>query len=148
MILILNWTVKLPYYLVFVYTSLFKKCDVKLCVLILKYLNRLSVSHSVVSNSLWPHGLQSTRLLCPWNSLGKNTGVGSCSLLHEFFPTQGSNLDLLHCRQILYHLEPPGKPQWSPWSTFNGKSLSTGSVPKGFHKIRRKPEPHVAGIHH
>ena len=33
------------------------------------------VSHSVVSDSLWPHGLQPTRLLCPWNSQGKNPGV-------------------------------------------------------------------------
>ena len=31
---------------------------------------------SVMSNSLWPHGLQPTRLLCPWNFPGKNTGVG------------------------------------------------------------------------
>ena len=27
-----------------------------------------SVSHSVVSNSLWPHGLQPARFLCPWDS--------------------------------------------------------------------------------
>ena len=37
----------------------------------------------VVSNSLWPHGPKPTRLLCPWNSLGKNTGVG-CHSLHYF----------------------------------------------------------------
>ena len=30
---------------------------------------------SVVSNSSWPHGLQPARLLCPWDSPGKNTGV-------------------------------------------------------------------------
>ena len=28
------------------------------------------------------------------------------SLLRGIFPTQGSNLGLLHCRQILYHLSP------------------------------------------
>ena len=39
----------------------------------------------------------------PWNSPGKNIGVGSCSLLQGIFPTQGSNLRLLLCRQILYH---------------------------------------------
>ena len=33
-------------------------------------------------------------LLCPWDSPGKNTGVGSCSLLQEIFPTQRSNLSL------------------------------------------------------
>ena len=36
--------------------------------------------------------------------LDKNTAVGCYSLLQRIFPTQGSNLDLLHCRQILYHL--------------------------------------------
>ena len=35
------------------------------------------VSCSVVSDSLWPHRLQPTRLRCPWNSPGKNIGVGS-----------------------------------------------------------------------
>ena len=34
----------------------------------------------------------------------KNTGVGSHSLPQRIFLTQDSNLDLLHCRQILYHL--------------------------------------------
>ena len=36
---------------------------------------------SVVSNSLQPHGLQLTRLLCPWNFPGKSTGVGCHFLL-------------------------------------------------------------------
>ena len=39
-------------------------------------------SHSVVSDSLPPHGLQPAKLLCLWNSPGKNTGVGCQSLLH------------------------------------------------------------------
>ena len=39
------------------------------------------VSHSVLSDSLRPHRLQLARLLCPWNSPGKNTGVGCHSLL-------------------------------------------------------------------
>ena len=58
-----------------------------------------SKSRSVVSNSLRPHGLYS-----PWNSLGQNTGVGSCSLLQGVFPTQGMNPGLPHCRWILYQL--------------------------------------------
>ena len=33
-------------------------------------------SHSVVSDSQRPHGLQPTRLLCPWDFPGKSTGVG------------------------------------------------------------------------
>ena len=54
-----------------------------------------------------PHGLQPSRLLCPWDSPGKNTGVGVHFLLQRIFPTQGLNLHLLcllHCRQILYPL--------------------------------------------
>ena len=51
---------------------------------------------SVVSDSLWPHGLQPTRLLCPWNSPSRNTGVGCHFLLQRIFPTQGLNLCLLH----------------------------------------------------
>ena len=60
------------------------------------------VSPSVVSNSLRPHRLRSARLLCPWNSPGKNTGVGCHSLIQGIFPIQGSDPCILHCRQILY----------------------------------------------
>ena len=55
-------------------------------------------------NLLRPHGLSPTRLLCPWDSPGKNTGVDCHSLLQGVLLIQGSNLGLLHCRQILYHL--------------------------------------------
>ena len=58
-----------------------------------------SESHSVVSD-----------LYSPWNSLGQNTGVSSLSFLQGIFPTQGSNPGLLHCRQILYHLNQQGSP--------------------------------------
>ena len=58
-----------------------------------------SESRSVVSDSLWPHGLYSS-----WNSPGQNTGVGSLSLLQGIFPTQGLNPGLLCCWQILYQL--------------------------------------------
>ena len=44
------------------------------------------------------------RFLCPWDSPGKNIGVGSHFLLQGIFWTQESNPGLLHCRQILYHL--------------------------------------------
>ena len=42
-------------------------------------------------DSLRPHGLQSTRILCPWDFPGKNTGVGCHFLLQEIFLTQGLN---------------------------------------------------------
>ena len=67
-----------------------------------------SVSCSVVSNSLQPRGLQSTRLFCPRGFPGKHTGVGCYFLLHGIFPTQGLNPGLPHCRQILYHLSHQG----------------------------------------
>ena len=47
---------------------------------------KVSESHSVISNSLRPHGLCS-----PWNSPGQNIGVGNLSLLQGIFPTQGLN---------------------------------------------------------
>ena len=62
-------------------------------------------SHSVMSNSLQPCGLQSL-----WNFPGQNTGVGSFSLLQGIFPTQGSNPSLPHCRWILYQLSHQGSP--------------------------------------
>ena len=60
-------------------------------------------------DSLQPHRLQPTRLLCPWDFPGKDTGVVCHLLLQGVFPTQGSNLGLLHCRQILYHLSYEGR---------------------------------------
>ena len=50
-----------------------------------------------------PHGLWPTRLLCPWDFLGKNVGVGCHFLLWGIFLTQGSKAHLLHYRWILYH---------------------------------------------
>ena len=63
-----------------------------------------------ISDSLRPHGLQSTRLLCPWDFPGKDTGVACHFLLQGIFPTQGSNPGLLHYRQILYRLSYKGSP--------------------------------------
>ena len=66
---------------------------------------------SVGSNSLQPYGPWPTRLLCPWDSPGKNIGVGCYFLLQGIFLTQGSNpglLCLLH-RQADSNTVPPGK---------------------------------------
>ena len=46
----------------------------------------------------------------PWNSPGKNTGLGSLYLLQGIFLTQGSNPGLPHCRRILYQLSHQGSP--------------------------------------
>ena len=50
-----------------------------------------------------------TRLLCPWDFLGKGTGVGCHFLLQGIFPTQGSSPGLLHCKWILYQLSHQGR---------------------------------------
>ena len=58
--------------------------------------------------SVMSHGLQPPRLLCPWDSPGKDTGVGCHALLQGIFPTQGSNMHLLHWQAdslSLHHLE-------------------------------------------
>ena len=62
-------------------------------------------SHSVMSNSLRPHGLQPTRLLCPWDSPAKSTGVGcQCLLWVLILPSLNSealNLPQLYSEQVL-----------------------------------------------
>ena len=56
-----------------------------------------------------PHGLWPARLLCPWNSPGKNTGVGCHSLVQEIFATQGLNPGLLHCTEFPCSLNHKGR---------------------------------------
>ena len=78
-----------------------------------------SESHSVVSDSLWPHELYS-----PWNSPGQNTWVGSLSLLQGISPTRGLNTGLPHCKHILYQLSPKGSPRILEWVAY---PFSSGS---------------------
>ena len=78
----------------------------------IRHMHELCSVHacSVVSNSLRPHGLQPSRLLCPWDSPGKNTGEGWYFFLQGIFPTQGSSPGLwclLHCSRILH--------RWAIW---------------------------------
>ena len=83
----------------------FLKEDANLCLLWHE-----SESCSVLSDSLWLHGLYS-----PWDSPGQNTGVGSLSLLQGIFPIQGSNPGLPHCSWILYQLSHQGSPRILEW---------------------------------
>ena len=73
-------------------------------------------NHSVVSDSLQPHGLQPTRLLCPWDSPGKNTGVG-CHFL-KLSECEGEKYSIFIFKNI--------NPQSSKWS-------KVFSVPKRVH---------------
>ena len=86
----------------------------------IKNLEIESESHSVVSYSLWPHGLYR-----PWNSPGQNIGVGKLSLLQGIFPTHGSNPGLLHCRQILYQLSHKGSPRILEWVAYSFSKWSS-----------------------
>ena len=65
----------------------------------------------VMSDSFQPYGLQPARLLCPWDSPGKNTGVGCHALLQGIFQTQGLNPDLPQLQADCLLSEPPGKPK-------------------------------------
>ena len=72
-----------------------------------------------------PRDSSPPRLLCPWNSPGKNTGVGSHSLLQEIFPTEGLNPGLPHCKRILYCLSHQGSPRILEWVDYSFSSESS-----------------------
>ena len=78
---------------------------------------RESVGLWVMSVSFWSYRLLPARLLCPWDFPGKNTGVGSLSLLQGIFLTQGWIPGFLHWRQILCQLSHQGT------DTFSGTSF-------------------------
>ena len=72
---------------------------IPLCVCVCVCVRMHSCECSVVSDSLPVHGLWPTRLLCPWNFPGSNTGVGTHFLLQGIYSIQGLNpclLRLLH----------------------------------------------------
>ena len=62
----------------------------------------MKVKVAVVSDSLQPHGLVACQAPLSTEFSRQDTGVGSHSLLLGIFPTQGSNLGLLHCWQIFF----------------------------------------------
>ena len=76
------------------------------------------LSCSVLSDSLQPHGLLPARLLCPWNSLGKNTAVGCCAFLQETFPNPGIKSSSPAFRQILCYLSHLGSPRILEWVAY------------------------------
>ena len=81
-----------------------------------------ALNHSVVSDSLC-YGLVLGRLLCPWNSPGKNTGVGCHFLLQGIFLTQGLNSCLL-CDM--------GSIKWTPVSCTEGGFFTAEPLGKIF----------------
>ena len=75
--------------------------------------------------SFWSHGLWATRLLCPWDSSGRNTGVACHFLLQGIFLTQGLTPHLLHLLhwQVgsfpLHHMGSPKKKALYPFIKLN-----------------------------
>ena len=69
------------------------------------------MSRSVVSDSLQPHDLYIARILGPWDSPGKNTGVGSHLPLQGILLTHSLSLGLRHCRRVLSHVRHQGSPE-------------------------------------
>ena len=89
-----------------------------------------SVSCSVMSSSLQPHGLYPTRLLYLWNSPGQNTGVSSHSFLQGIFLTQGLNPGIeprfpaLQADSLLSHILNLFLDCWNAWFNAHFISLS------------------------
>ena len=85
----------------------------------IQFVHLLSFCCSVAKSCsifLRPHGLQPVRLLCPWDSPGKNTGVGCHFLFQGNLPTR----DQTHISCIaggLFTAEPSGNPHASLYST-------------------------------
>ena len=96
---------------------------------------------SVMSDSLRPYGLQPARLLCPWHSPGKNTGVGCHFPLQSIFPTQGQNpslknhhlLSFLHWQEGSLPLAPLGSP-------YNPVVFSVEQNPRISEAVQFRPE--------
>ena len=72
---------------------------------------------SIVSDSVWPYGLHTPRLLCPQDSPGKNTGVGGCFLLQGDLPNPRiiSGFLASGTHQSLVNLAPHNRPGQQAW---------------------------------
>ena len=92
------------------------------------------------------HGLQLTKLLCPWDFPGKNTGVGCHLLLQGIFPTQGLNSHLLcflHWQVDYSLLVPHEKPHKYIYSIFFWISFPFRSP----QSIKQNSLSYIVGFH-
>ena len=99
------------------YIGLLQKMNV-LLLLMLHVLCCAVLGHSVMSYSLWLHGLESTKILCPWEFSRQENWSGLPWPPPGDLPTQGSSPGLTHCRQILYHLGHQGSPRVLEWVAY------------------------------
>ena len=103
------------------------KREALLCIKYYKKVKSESESHSVVSDSLQPHGLYRNS---PYS------GVGRFSFLQGIFPTQGLKPGLSHCKWMLYQLSHKGhgfRPKFISLSCTNIK----GDIPCLFLKKKK-----------
>ena len=99
-----------------------EKLNVLVCVLNIMCMHIKSLQSCPTLSDPMNHSLPGS---CPWDSLGKNTGVGCHMLLQGIFPTQGSNphlLSLLHWQEGSLLLAPPGKPLNIMWGILKLRS--------------------------
>ena len=73
------------------------------------------------------------------SSMDCRTRVGNHSLLQAIFLTQGSNLGLLHCRQILYCLSHQGSPHNHTYLVFKSRPLSSSVMLLGLSLVSGLP---------
>ena len=75
-----------------------------------------------MSDSVWPHRWNPTRLPCPWDSLGKNTGVG-CHFLLQYIKVKIEREVTQSCLTLS---DPMGDPRLLHSWDFPGKSTRVG----------------------
>ena len=83
------------------------------------------------------HGLQPSRLLCPWYFPGKNTGVDCHSLFQGIFQAQGLNMSLLLARQIVYYC--------TTWEALKNK-LNYALQKTKLRKVQRKKNYNLSAL--
>ena len=83
----------------------------------------LLFSCSVMSDSLQPHGLLSTRLLCPWDFIGKNTGVRCHPGDPGDLPDPGIETTSPASAGRFFTFEPPGRPYLLAYSIVSSLCL-------------------------
>ena len=89
--------------------------------------------NSVASDSLGPHGLQPTRLLRPWGSPGKNTGVG-CHFLLQCMKVKSESEVAWSCPTLWDPMDcsPPGS---SVHGIFQARVLEWGAIALSMYTI-------------
>ena len=89
---------------------------------------------SVVSDSVRPHGLRPTRLLCPWDSPGKNTGVG-CHFLLQCMKVESESEVTQSCLTLSDPMD-CSLPGFSVHGIFQARVLEWGAIAFYYSKLK------------